>query len=285
MASQLNWGSRWPAPAKINLFLHVLGRRADGYHLLQTAFRFLDAGDTLQFSPREDEKIVQAKPLPGVSADQDLSVRAAFALQSAATARQGVTIALDKQLPLGGGLGGGSSDAATTLIALNQLWGCGLSRAELMKIGLTLGADVPVFIHGHSAFGEGVGEQLTDVSLPIAWYLVVVPPVAVSTAEIFGASDLKRDTPAIQPAAWQPGMGTNDLEPITARRYPEVARHLAWLRGIAGQGRVAMSGSGACCFAEFGEESAARGALARMPGGMNGFVARGLDIHPLFALT
>jgi 4-diphosphocytidyl-2-C-methyl-D-erythritol kinase len=276
-----NWDSDWPAPAKINLFLHVVGRRADGYHLLQTVFRFLDAGDSLHFTPREDGQVVQAIPLPGVAPEQDLTIRAVLALQAAGKIKQGVSIALTKRLPLGGGLGGGSSDAATTLLALNSLWGCGLSRAELGHIGLALGADVPVFIHGHSAFGEGVGEQLTDVSPPSAWYLVLVPPVAVRTAEIFGAVDLKRDTPAIAAADWHSGFGHNDLEAVTCRRYPVVARHLAWLRGADNARLVAMSGSGACCFAEFADESTARVAQKRLPSDMKGFVAQGLDSHPL----
>ena len=277
----MNWNSDWPAPAKINLFLHVVGRRADGYHLLQTVFRFLDVGDHLRFAPRDDGAIVQASPLPGVLPEQDMTVRAARALQAASGVRQGVSITLDKCLPLGGGLGGGSSDAATTLLALNHLWQCGLSRADLSGIGLALGADVPVFIHGHSAFGEGVGERLTDVSLPPAWYLVLVPAVAVSTAEIFSAADLKRDTPTIAPSAWRPDVGSNSLEAVTCRRYPEVARHLAWLRALEGASRVAMSGSGACCFAEFHDEMAARTALAQLPPDMRGFVSRGVDVHPL----
>ena len=281
MAARLDWQSDWPAPAKINLFLHVIGRRVDGYHLLQTVFRFLDVGDHLRFAPRDDRTIARNSPLPGVAPEQDLTVRAARALQAASGVRQGVSITLAKHLPLGGGLGGGSSDAATTLLALNHLWQCGLSRADLSGIGLKLGADVPVFIHGHSAFGEGVGEQLTDVSPPSAWYLVLTPPVAVSTAEIFSAADLRRDTPAIAPGAWQPGFGGNDLEAVTCRHYPEVARHLVWLRTLDGVSRVAMSGSGACCFAEFGSETAARAALARLPDDMRGFVARGVDVHPL----
>lgn len=281
MADQLGWHSDWPAPAKINLFLHVVGRRADGYHLLQTAFRFLDVSDYLRFAPRDDSAIVRNTALPGVAPAQDLTVRAAHALQTASGVRCGVSITLDKRLPLGGGLGGGSSDAATTLLALNHLWQCGLTRAELGDIGLTLGADVPVFIHGHSAFGEGVGERLTPLSPPPAWYLVLVPAVAVSTAEIFNAHDLKRDTPAIAPADWQPGFGGNDLEAVTCRRYPDVARHLAWLRALEGARRAAMSGSGACCFAEFGDETTARTAMARLPHDLRGFIAQGIDTHPL----
>ena len=289
MATRLDWAGDWngdwPALAKINLFLHVVGRRKDGYHLLQTAFRFLDVGDSLRFTAREDGLIAQATPLPGVAPEQDLTVRAAQALRAATGIRHGVSIAIDKKLPLGGGLGGGSSDAATTLLALNHLWDCGLSRTRLMEIGLTLGADVSIFIHGHSAFGEGVGEQLTDIDCPPAWYLVVVPPVAVSTAEIFAAPDLKRDTASLVAQAWRPGMGGNDLEAVTCRRYPDVQRHLDCLRGMVGAGKAAMSGSGACCFAEFDDESSARSAFAQLPPGIRGFVARGLDIHPLFTLT
>jgi 4-diphosphocytidyl-2-C-methyl-D-erythritol kinase len=281
MAAELgDWQRDWPAPAKINLFLHVVGRRADGYHLLQTVFRFLDFGDVLRFSPRSDGGIVAAHALPGVDADTDLTVRAARLLREAAGGREGATIALEKRIPMGGGLGGGSSDAATTLLALNRLWGCGLSSAELQALGLQLGADVPIFIHGRSAFAEGIGERFSDLALPPAWYLVTMPGVAVPTVEIFRAPDLRRDTPAMRAADWRPGMGHNDLEPVACRLYPEVAEHLAWLRGRA---PARMSGSGACCFAEFDTEADARAALAALPAGMRGLVARGLDSHPLCA--
>jgi 4-diphosphocytidyl-2-C-methyl-D-erythritol kinase len=280
--SAADWQRSWPAPAKINLFLHVVGRRADGYHLLQTVFRFLDHGDSLSFSPRQDGAIVLATPLPGVPADADLTVRAARLLRESAESRAGVTISLDKRLPLGGGLGGGSSDAATVLMALNHLWGCGFSSARLQQLGLTLGADVPVFIHGRSCFAEGVGEKFLDLDLPAAWYLVTVPKTAVPTAAIFSSADLCRDTPAMDPATWRSGQGHNDLEPVACRLYPEVARHLAWLR-LRGSAR--MSGSGACCFAAFGSERGARDALGDLPGDMAGFVAQGLDSHPLADLT
>jgi 4-diphosphocytidyl-2-C-methyl-D-erythritol kinase len=272
------WDAVWPAPAKINLFLHVVGRRADGYHLLQTVFRFLDRGDELRFSPREDGRVVLATPLPGVPAESDLTVRAAQRLRAASGIGRGVTIDLTKRLPLGGGLGGGSSDAATTLMALNLLWGCGLSSGQLHQLGLALGADVPVFIHGRSCFAEGVGERFTDVALPPAWYLVTVPNVVVPTADIFAAPDLRRDSPVMLPSDWRPGMGGNDLEPVACRLYPEVASHLDWLRR---RGPARMTGSGACCFAEFGSEQAARAALAELPEQMKGFVARGLDTHPI----
>lgn len=276
-----DWQRAWPAPAKINLFLHVVGRRADGYHLLQTVFRFIDCCDWLRFEPRHDGRIVLATPLPGVPEERDLTVRAARALQQAAGCTQGATLHLEKHLPMGGGLGGGSSDAATVLVALNRLWGCGLSRPELQSIGLTLGADVPVFIHGRSTFAEGVGERFTDVAVPKAWYLILVPPVAVPTPAIFAAPDLRRDTPPIAPKQWRPGFGGNDLEPVACRLYPEVASHLAWLRRLEHASRVAMSGSGACCFAEFADEAEARKAAAALPAEMTGFVAQGLDRHPL----
>jgi 4-diphosphocytidyl-2-C-methyl-D-erythritol kinase len=273
-----DWDSDWPAPAKINLFLHVVGRRADGYHLLQTVFRFLDFGDTIHCEPRDDGRIVLATPLPGVPPEKDLTVRAATALRAATGATAGVTLHVVKRLPMGGGLGGGSSDAATTLIALNRLWGIGLDSPQLQRIGLGLGADVPIFVHGHAAFAEGVGERFTDLSLPMVWYLVLVPAVAVPTAEIFGSAQLRRDTPAIAAADWHPGFGHNDLEAVACALYPEVARHLDWLRHY---GDARMSGSGACCFVEFEQEPAARAALAALPAGMRGFVAAGLDRHPL----
>lgn len=277
--SAWSWDSNWPAPAKLNLFLHVVGRRADGYHLLQTVFRFLDRSDQLHFSPRSDGEIVLARPIPGVPPETDLTVRAARLLQQATGCRQGATIHLDKQLPMGGGLGGGSSDAATVLLALNHLWQTGLSRSALEKLGLALGADVPVFVHGRNTFAEGVGESFTDLELPAATYLVLHPPVHVPTAAIFGAPELKRDTPAIAPAAWQPGLGHNDLEPVACARFPLVAEHLAWLKRHAPQ--AMMTGSGACVFAGFATRAAAEGVLGQLPAGMKGWVADGLAEHPM----
>jgi len=275
-----DWAREWPAPAKLNLFLHVIGRRVDGYHLLQTVFRFLDHGDSIRCEPRHDGRIVLATDLPGVAPANNLIVRAAEALRMAAgaTVTCGVTLHLEKRLPLGGGLGGGSSDAATTLLALNHLWRTGLDRRQLQRIGLTLGADVPIFIHGHAAFAEGIGEQFTDVALPPAWYLVLVPPVAVPTAQIFSAADLRRDTPAIAAEDLRPGFGHNDLQPVACALYPEVARHLAWL---AQWGNPRMSGSGACCFVEFADAATAYAAHALLPTDIQGFVARGVDHHPL----
>jgi 4-diphosphocytidyl-2-C-methyl-D-erythritol kinase len=273
-----DWQRDWPAPAKINLFLHIVGRRADGYHLLQTVFRFLDYGDSLRCEPRHDGRIVLATALPGVAPESNLIVRAAEALRRATGTTAGVTLHLAKRLPLGGGLGGGSSDAATTLIALNQVWRTGLDAQQLQQIGLALGADVPIFIHGHAAFAEGVGERFTDVVPPPAWYLVLVPPVSVPTATIFTAPGLRRDTPSIAPSDWRPGFGRNDLEAVACALYAEVAAHLDWLRQW---GDARMSGSGACCFVEFGSEAAACSAHAALPVRMQGFVARGIDRHPL----
>lgn len=278
----MNLASHWLAPAKLNLFLHIVGRRADGYHLLQTVFRFIDLADTLRFEPREDGRIVLATPTPGVPPEQDLVVRAAQALKvcsGAATA--GITIHLEKRIPLGGGLGGGSSDAATTLIALNHLWGCGLSRTRLREVGLTLGADVPVFIHGSNCFAAGVGERFTNVVAPDAWYLLTIPPVQVPTADIFRAPNLKRDTKTIQPADWQPGFGHNDMEPVACARFPEIARHLDVLRRC---GDARMSGSGGCCFVAFDSKASAESARRGLPDDMPALVVKGLPCHPLINL-
>ena len=270
----------FPAPAKLNLFLHVLGRRHDGYHLLQTAFRFIDYGDELSFAVRDDGAIRLTNPLQGVPAERDLSVRAARALQQETGCREGADIGIVKRLPMGGGLGGGSSDAATTLIALNRLWRTGLSRERLQRLALKLGADVPAFVFGQNAFAEGIGERLQALWLPPAWYLILVPELAVSTAEIFSAAELTRNTNAITIAAFSVGQGRNDLEPVVCRRYPQVARHLEWLHSY---GDARMTGSGACVFCAFDSEEQARRVLSDLPADMRGFVARGLDRHPLWS--
>lgn len=275
------WHSEWPAPAKLNLFLHVVGRRPDGYHLLQTLFRFIDRGDSLRFEPRDDDRVVLARALPGVPAEQDLTVRAVRLLQAESGCRRGVTLHLEKRLPMGGGLGGGSSDAATVLLALNHLWGLGLGRLRLQALGLSLGADVPVFVHGRNTFAEGVGEEFFPVQLPPAWYLVLVPPVAVPTAAIFTAPELRRDTPRLAPRDWHPGLGGNDLEPVACSLYPVVGQYLGWLRERVGEARSRMSGSGACVFAECDSEAEARDLAAQLPATWLGWVARGLEAHPL----
>ena len=270
--------TRYAAPAKLNLFLHVIGRRADGYHLLQTVFRFIDYGDELGFSVRDDGVVRRTTELPGVPAEADLCVRAARLLKDRTGTPFGVDIELVKKLPMGGGLGGGSSDAATTLMVLNRLWQTGRSRGQLQDLALELGADVPVFVFGRSAFAEGVGERLAALHLPPAWYLVLVPETAVSTAEIFSAPELTRTTNAITIAAFSVGQGRNDLEPVVCRRYPQVARHLEWLRQY---GDARMTGSGACVFCGFETEARAQRVLSELPADMQGFVARGLDRHPL----
>lgn len=269
------------APAKLNLFLHVVGRREDGYHLLQTVFRFVDFSDRLHFSMREDGVVKLRTPTPGVPEDQDLCVRAAKLLQQESGISRGVEILLEKHIPMGGGLGGGSSDAATTLLALNRLWGLGWKRNQLLKLGLRLGADVPVFVFGENAFAEGIGEELSSIALPPAWYLILTPSVHVPTAQVFGSKELTRNTIPIKIPPFSVEHGHNDLEPVVCRAYPEVARHLKWLKRLDNARMVAMTGSGACVFAEFATGSAAQAALTQVPAGMSGFVARGLDRHPM----
>lgn len=277
----MNAGFRFfPAPAKLNLFLHVTGRRGDGYHTLQTVFRLVDYADQVGFRVRRDREVCRATPLPGVAESEDLSLRAARLLQSATNCQQGVDISIDKRLPFGGGLGGGSSDAATTLLVLNQLWGLALPREQLQTMALQIGADVPFFVFGRSAFAEGVGERLAAVNLEPAWYLILVPQVTVSTAEIFAAPELTRNTKAIKIAAFSIGAGNNDLQPVACSRYPEIERHLEWLRQF---GRAAMTGSGACVFSSFESKAQAHAVYQRLPADMTGFVARGLDRHPLYA--
>jgi 4-diphosphocytidyl-2-C-methyl-D-erythritol kinase len=269
----------YPAPAKLNLFLHVVGRRDDGYHLLQSAFRLIDRADTVHLELRDDGRVVRERDLPGVAEDDDLTVRAARLLRAHAPEGAGVSIRLDKVLPLGGGLGGGSSDAATVLLALNRLWQVNLPREQLQALALQLGADVPLFVFGQTAFAEGVGEVLSPLSVAPAWYVVLMPPVQVPTAAIFAAPELTRDTPALKMARFSAGMGRNDLQPVVVSRYPEVARYLEWLAQF---GAARMTGSGACVFASFESEDAAWGVLRQLPETMQGFVAQGLDRHPLF---
>ncbi len=273
-----------PAPAKLNLFLHVVGRRPDGYHLLQTLFRLIDLHDTLHFSLRDDGVVRRTNVVEGVAEEQDLCVRAARLLKSQTGCRLGVDISVEKHIPLGGGLGGGSSDAATTLIALNRLWSLGLSRRHLMQLGLQLGADVPVFIFGENAFAEGVGEQLTAYPLAEAWYVVLFPPVLVPTAQIFAHPELTRDTVSITMRALlerEPDPHQelrNDLQSVVCELYPEVGRYRAWLARF---GKATMTGSGACVFTEFANRNQAEEVMKQLPKGMRGVVAQGLTKHPL----
>lgn len=268
----------WPAPAKLNLMLRVLGRRADGYHRLQTVFQFLDHADQIRIEPRSDGAVHRRTALPGVPEEADLVVRAARCLQQATGCRQGVDLWVDKRLPMGGGVGGGSSDAATVLVALNQLWDTGLSPAELAHLGLTLGADVPVFVHGRAAWAEGVGEALTPIELPEPWYLVLVPRCAVATAAVFSDPDLTRDSAPITIADFLAGDDRNDCLAVVERDYPEVAAALRWLSGF---GRARLTGTGACVFAAFADEGAARAARSQLPARFGGFVARGRNRSPL----
>ena len=273
----------WPAPAKLNLFLHVTGRRADGYHSLQTVFQFLDLHDRLNFEITRDGRIARAAALADVPEDRDLCVRAARLLRATAGHGPGAIIHLDKRLPLGGGLGGGSSDAATTLLALNHLWGCGLTLDALAALGLKLGADVPVFVHGHAAWAEGVGELLTPVEPPESWFVVLAPRVAVSTARVFAAFDaepqLTPGSPPITIRDFRAGRGRNDLEPVVRQLVPEVDQALTWLGNF---GAARMTGSGACVFLPVASETRGQEILAGCPPGLaDGFVARGINRHPV----
>lgn len=264
------------APAKLNLFLRVIGRRADGYHLLQTLFRFIEIGDELDFTLRRDGEITRSGDSP-IAVEEDLILRAARLLKRAARAPLGADIRIKKRIPIGGGLGGGSSDAATTLIALNRLWRIGYSREKLQRLALQLGADVPVFVFGENALAEGVGEMLTAVILPPKWYVVLAPAASISTREVFNEPELTRYSNPLKLSAFSLGRTGNDLTPVVLRKYPEVADALNWLRKNAL--RSDMTGSGACVFAEFDTENEARRVLAAAP--ISGFVAKGLDAHPL----
>jgi len=272
-------GGPWPAPAKLNLFLHVTGRREDGYHTLQTLFQILDACDWLSFAERDDGRIVRQAGAAGVTEESDLAVRAALALQQQSGTGRGVTINVDKRLPMGGGLGGGSSDAATVLVALNAIWGLGLETETLAGIGLELGADVPVFVHGRTAWAEGVGEHLEPVETGASWYLVACPDCHVSTREIFEAPELTRNSPPITIRAFLSGQGRNDCEPVVRERFSRVAEALDWLAERTGQAR--MTGTGGCVFTRCESEGAVRTLFEQLPPGMPGIVARACDRSPL----
>lgn len=268
----------WPAPAKLNLFLHVVGRRSDGYHLLQTLFQFLDYTDELEFQVRKDGILTLSRNYGGIPVDEDLVKRAARHLQQAAGVKLGADIRVLKRLPVGGGIGGGSSNAATTLVALNSLWRAGLPTPALAQIGLELGADIPVFIHGHAAWAEGVGERLTPVDPPRPWYLVVSPGFSVATAKIFNTPDLTRNTPAITIRDFLGGKGRNDCEPVVRELYPQIGKMLDWLERRAPS---RMTGTGGCVFARFSSREEAVRVLDTLPAPWSGFVARGLNQSPL----
>ena len=269
----------WPAPAKLNLFLHITGQRADGYHELQTLFQFLTVGDWLYFDIQGGDVCLSGTPA-GVPAAEDLCVKAARLLLETTDHALGVTIYNDKRLPPGSGLGGGSSDAATTLIVLNQLWQLGLETSHLAELGLRLGADVPVFVHGHAAWAEGVGEILTPVTPPERWFLVVIPPVSVSTADIFSDTELTRDTPRMKIPDLLSSCGKNDCEALVSRRYPEVAAALDWLGRYA---PARMSGTGGSVFAAFDSQANAQLVADQLPEGWKSFTARGINRSPLLS--
>lgn len=276
----MTWWSppAWPAPAKLNLMLRVLGRRADGYHLLQTVFQFLDFGDAIEYQVRADGGLRLVSPLPGVAPQDDLVLRAARLLQREASIHLGADISVAKRLPMGGGLGGGSSDAATTLVALNALWNTGFDVDALAEFGLRLGADVPVFVRGHAAWGEGIGDRLTPVDLNEPWYVVVRPRAAIATGDVFKDPELTRNSAPITIADFVAGQGGNDCLPVVRRRHAAVADALEMLERI---GKPRLTGTGACVFAEFADEAAARHALRQLPSDVDAFAARGLNQSPL----
>ena len=272
-----------PAPAKVNLFLHVTGRRPDGYHLLESLFALIDLADSITLARRDDALICRTQEIEGVPATQDLALRAAQVLQEATGTRYGVDVLVEKRIPQGGGLGGGSSDAASVLLALNRLWALALPRAELMRLAATLGADVPFFIGGDNAVGRGIGDALTPVSLVPRWIALAFPPVAVPTASIFAAPELTRATPSAKMDVFSEGYGRNDLEGVAASHYPAVAAAIDAL--VRASPHARMTGSGACVFAAFATEREAREALDRLPPHCAGRVARTLGRHPLAAFA
>ena len=281
MNPALDW---FPAPGKLNLFLHVLGRRLGGpdagMHEIQTVFRLVDRCDRVGIAVRDDGDL----RFSGAFGNDNLCVRAARLLKDETRSLLGCEISLEKTLPVGGGLGGGSSDAATVLLALNRLWKLNLNRRQLMGLGLRLGADVPVFLYGRNALGEGVGERLQGLDLAPAWYMVLEPQVSVSTKEIFSDPSLTRESKPLKMSPFLSGQGRNDLEAVAVRRYPEIAQHLAWLgkRSARAAFPARMTGSGACVFAEFPRKEDALALHSELPAATRGFVARGLERHPLY---
>jgi 4-diphosphocytidyl-2-C-methyl-D-erythritol kinase len=274
----VNAETRWPAPAKLNLFLHIVGRRPNGYHELQTVFQLIDLCDTVSVVVREDGLIERPVGPARVAPEEDLVVRAARALQNRTGTGLGATLRVFKKIPQGGGLGGGSSDAATTLLALNRLWGCGLGLDELVALGLPLGADVPVFVRGSSAWAEGVGETLTPVELPDRWFVVIHPGVGVATREVFQAPELTRNSPVITIRAFFESGGRNDCEPVVRARYDEVAEALDWLSRYA---PARLTGTGSCIFAACASAIDAERLAARVPDRWTSYVARGLNVSPV----
>ena len=271
----------WPSPAKVNLFLHITGRRDDGYHEIQTAFQFLDYSDSLEFQVQQSGTIELLTPLKGVKNESNLIIRAAKCLQSHTDSKQGAKISIEKRLPIGGGLGGGSSNAATTLIALNHLWQTKLTTTKLAQLGLTLGADVPVFIHGYAAWAEGIGEKLTPISPAEPWYVVIVPDCQVSTAEVFSSQELTRDCEPITISRFLSGEVINVCERVVLKNYSAVSQAVDWLNRY---GKSRMSGTGACVFAGFDSQVQAQQVLEDLPSHWRGFIAKGCNQSPLATL-
>lgn len=272
------WDNKWPAPAKINLMLKIIGQREDGYHLLQTVFQLVDWCDWLVFQPHHERRVGLVSPLAGVAEADDLTVRAATLLQQTSGYQQGVLIAVEKNLPMGGGLGGGSSDAATTLVVLNKLWKLGLSVATLMKLGLQLGADVPVFVLGHAAWAEGVGEQLTKINTPEKWLLIINPGCQVDTRAVFSARGLTRDSKSIKMSGWLNQQCTNDCLAVVCKLYPPVAAALSDLAVFA---EARLTGTGACVFAQFDSKESAQKAYKSLQQRWQVYLTKGLNRSPL----
>jgi len=268
----------WPAPAKLNLLLRIVGRRPDGYHLLQTVFQFIDLMDDLYFSPRSGGRIQRLNEVPGVTEADDLVMRAARLLQREAGCALGADVRVKKRIPMGGGLGGGSSDAATTLVALNHLWGCGLDKAHLMRLGLQLGADVPIFIHGCAAWAEGVGEEFRQIKPAMPVYLLLVPPVHVDTGRVFRDPELTRNSHRITIRDFLAGEQGNDCLAVVLKHYPLVRQVFDWLNDKAD---ARMTGTGACLFVPCASRSEAEALLAERPPGVAGFVVQGMNRSPL----
>ena len=273
------WACKWPAPAKLNLMLRIVGRREDGYHLLQTVFQMTDLCDWLLFSQVSDGNVSLSNPTPGVPEADDLTVRAAKLLKQHTGCPEGVRIEIEKNLPMGGGLGGGSSDAATTLVVLNRLWNLNLSKEELMALGLRLGADVPVFVFGESAWGEGVGEKLQAISLPEQWVVIIKPDCHVNTKEIFCTKELTRDSKAIKMRDFLAGDARNDCAPVVRGRYVKVDQALL---ALAKYGEARLTGTGACVFAQFDSEESARYAYQELGKEWKVFMAKSQSQSPLY---
>lgn len=278
--AQNGWGEKWPAPAKLNLMLRIVGQRADGYHLLQTVFQFIDLCDWISFHPAENGRVTLQKTLAGVAEADDLTIRAAKLLKAETGCDLGVCIDVEKHLPMGGGIGGGSSDAATTLVVLNKLWELGLSTEKLMALGLSLGADVPIFVYGHAAWAEGVGEKLERINVPEQWVVVIKPDCHVNTGEIFSAKELTRDSKSITIADFTAGQHQNDCIEVVSQRYPPVRNALVDLSAFA---EARLTGTGACVFAQFDSQESATRAYQSLKGKWQIYLAKGLNKSPLFS--